>query len=533
VQSRLCSPMLQTNKQSDSQVTKPRQYLKYTGLALATVAGAAVMVVELGVARVLTPVFGGSITVWAIVIATTMLALALGYAVGGYLADRMGGLRVAAWAAIIGALLCAVIPFLRIPLIDATIDLSTLLGTTLVALVLIAPALFFFSQVSPALIRGLAADGVSHVGVTAGGIYAVSTLGSLVGTLGAVWLFLYMPITLGFIGISLLVVLPALVIRPLAGGAALILIGSVFVFQWITSEPQQLSGFNARGNNCKLLYKGHSLYGELRVIEERGRFRYLVVNGTDQGGLDLLDGSSAYRYAVGMTALGDLYVRNPQSALIIGLGAGIMGTKLAGAGIDVVAAEIDPEVVRLAREYFAFQGNAVTVDGRRYLQREQRKWDLIFVDAYLGSNPPWQLYTREAFRLYKDRLRPGGAVIVNFIGSHLDSEQTGALEAVVTTAREVFPVVEVYPDPWEPKDLPTRNIYIAVSDHPRLAPRHVGDPLRAPAFAEAIARVQPFPVDNGVILSDDAAPLEALVRRTTEHLREQMRAYVPVSLLYH
>ena len=75
--------MPQSDTQSGSQTIKPRQHLKYTGLALATVAGAAVMVVELGVARVLTPVFGGSITVWAIVIATTMLALALGYAVGG------------------------------------------------------------------------------------------------------------------------------------------------------------------------------------------------------------------------------------------------------------------------------------------------------------------------------------------------------------------------------------------------------------------------------------------------------------------
>lgn len=525
--------MPQTNTQPDSQVTKPRQFLKNAGLALATVAGAAVMVVELGVARVLTPVFGGSITVWAIVIATTMLALAMGYAVGGYLADRMGGLKVAAWAAIIGALLCAVIPFLRIPLIHATIDLSTLVGATVVALVLIAPALFFFSQVSPALIRGLAADGVSHVGVTAGGVYALSTLGSLVGTLGAVWLFLYMPITLGFVGISLLVVLPALIIRPLAGGVALLLIGSVFAFQWMAGEPQQLSGMNARGNFCELLYKGHSLYGELRVIEEGGRFRYMVANGSDQGGLDLLDGRSAYRYSTGMTRLGDLYVSNPQSALIIGLGAGIMGTKLAGAGLNVVVAEIDPEVVRLAREYFDFQGKAVTADGRRYLQREQRKWDLIFVDAYLGSNPPWQLYTREAFRLYRDRLRPGGAVIVNFIGSHLDSEQLGALEAVVTTAREVFPVVDVYPDPWEPEDHPTRNIYIAVSDHPRIESRHAGDPLRAPAFAEAIARMQPFPVGNGVILSDDAAPLEPLVRRTAAYLREYTRAYLPLKVLYH
>jgi spermidine synthase len=219
--------------------------------------------------------------------------------------------------------------------------------------------------------------------------------------------------------------------------------------------------------------------------------------------------------------------------LIIGLGAGIMGTKLVRDGIDVVVAEIDPDVVRLAREYFDFRGKAVIADGRRYLQRNDRKWDLIFIDAYLGSSPPWQLYTREAFALYRDRLSPGGAVIVNFIGSHLDSEQLGALEAVVSTARKVFPVVDTYPDPWEPDDHPTRNIYIAVSDHPRVESRHTGDPLRTPVFAEAIARMQPFPVGTGVILSDDAAPLEPLVRRTTAYLREYTRAYLPLKVLYH
>ena len=124
-----------------------------TGLVLAALAGATVMVVELGVARVLTPVFGGSISVWAIVIATTMLALAAGYAFGGHRADLKGGIRVAQRAAILGALLCAAIPLLRGPLIEATIDLSTLSGAAIAAVVLIAPPLFFLSQVSPALNR--------------------------------------------------------------------------------------------------------------------------------------------------------------------------------------------------------------------------------------------------------------------------------------------------------------------------------------------------------------------------------------------
>lgn len=78
---------------------QPQRRQRAVALLLAGVAGAAVMVVELGVARILTPVFGGSITVWALVIATTMLALAAGYAFGGHRADLTGGMRVARRAA--------------------------------------------------------------------------------------------------------------------------------------------------------------------------------------------------------------------------------------------------------------------------------------------------------------------------------------------------------------------------------------------------------------------------------------------------
>ena len=177
---------------------------RVAALLLAALAGAAVMVVELGVARILTPVFGGSIAVWALVIATTMLALAAGYAFGGHRADVTGGMVVARRAAALGALLCAAIPLVRRPLIEATVGLSTLTGAAIAAVVLIAPPLFFLSQVSPALIRGLSSSDTGHVGGTAGGVYAVSTLGSLVGTLAAVWILLYAPLTAAFAGMALL-----------------------------------------------------------------------------------------------------------------------------------------------------------------------------------------------------------------------------------------------------------------------------------------------------------------------------------------
>ena len=93
-------------KHIQNQNRPPRGWTRLTALLLAALSGATVMVVELGVARILTPVFGGSISVWAIVISTTMLALAAGYAFGGYRADRTGGVNVACRAAI-GAVLRA------------------------------------------------------------------------------------------------------------------------------------------------------------------------------------------------------------------------------------------------------------------------------------------------------------------------------------------------------------------------------------------------------------------------------------------
>jgi spermidine synthase len=491
------------------------------------------MVVELGVARVLTPVFGGSISVWAIVIATTMLALAAGYAFGGYRADRSGGVVVACRAAVIGALLCAAIPLVRMPLIEATIGLSTLYGASVAALVLIAPALFFLSQVSPALIRGLADAGATHVGVTAGGIYAVSTLGSLFGTLAAVWLFLYLPLLTGFVATAILVVLPVMLLRPVAAavGAALagagVLLALVFDYAggmtaWYPDEDQ---GF-------RLIDTRHSPYGEVRVIEREESIRYMVVNGFDQGGIFLETGVSAYDFDDGLVGVGRMYAAASDRVLLIGLGPGVIATALAESGLQVDAVEIDAEVVRTAHDYFGYNGEVVVDDGRRFLQRTSGTWDVIIVDAFAGGSPPWQLYTQEAFALYQAHLNPGGVVVLNFIGSHLDPEQRPALEAVVSTARQVFTTVDVYPNPWAAADYPTRNIFIAAANAPpRAGRREQGDPSAADTLSAAIARTRPIEVGEGRVLTDDSAPLEPLVRRTTEILRNRVREYIPVSLL--
>ena len=503
---------------------------RVAALLLAALAGAAVMVVELGVARILTPVFGGSIAVWALVIATTMLALAAGYAFGGHRADVTGGMVVARRAAALGALLCAAIPLVRRPLIEATVGLSTLTGAAIAAVVLIAPPLFFLSQVSPALIRGLSSSDTGHVGGTAGGVYAVSTLGSLVGTLAAVWILLYAPLTAAFAGMALLTVIPVVFMQPALGTLALALVALPLGLGFATGADS-VQALNAQGQSCRLLDKRYSAYGEVRILEHDDRYRYLVANGMDQGGIDIRTGESAYDYDDAMIGLADLYLEGMESALIIGLGPGVMAQALMERGVAVEVVEIDAEVARAARDYFGYRGSVIVDDGRRYLQRTERRWDVIFVDAFLGGSPPWQLYTREAFALYRSHLEPGGMVALNVVGSHLDPEQLPALEAVVATARVVFPTVDVYPDPWEPDAYPTRNLFIALSDRPRQQPRQTGNPLGAESLAQALARSSPVTVAAGRVLTDDSAPLEPLVRRTTEILRSRALEYLPLSLL--
>ena len=503
-----------------------------TALSLAALAGAAVMVVELGVARILTPVFGGSISVWAIVIATTMLALAAGYAFGGYRADRTGGIVVACRAAAIGSMLCALIPFVRVSVLEQTIALSTLGGAAIAAVLLIAPSLFFLSQVSPALIRGLADEGVTHVGVTAGGIYAVSTLGSLVGTLAAVWAFLYLPLVQGFVFTAVLVAIPILLLRIKPGITVLVsggLLLGLAVYQERSTDT--LRGQNTLGQDFVLIDKRNSLYGEIRIVERDERYRFMIVNGFDQGGIDLQTGESAYDFDEGLIGLGRLYAREPASVLLIGLGPGVIAQKLQEAGLRVDSVEIDAEVGRLAREYFNYAGEVIVDDGRRFLQRADRSWDMIIVDAFAGGSPPWQLYTREALSLYSEHLNPGGVVVLNLVGSHLDPAQRMALAAVVSTAREVFTTVDAYPDPWEPDEYPTRNIFIAAANQPRRIARQEGEPARADTLPEAIARSEPVRVPTGKILTDESAPLDLLVRHTTQILRNRVREYIPVKIL--
>src|SRR5512145_1231763 len=150
--------------------------------AVVSISGASVLAIEILGTRVLGPFYGVSIFLWSALITVTLAALAAGYALGGRWADR--GPRLAR----LGTLLAAagvwtlLVPWLRQPLLGALEPLGLRAAVLAAALLLFAPPLLCLGMVSPYAVR-LKADRLDAVGRTAGNLYAVSTLASVVAAL--------------------------------------------------------------------------------------------------------------------------------------------------------------------------------------------------------------------------------------------------------------------------------------------------------------------------------------------------------------
>ena len=153
------------------------------------VCGAALMALELVAARVLAPVLGNSIFVWGAVISIVMIALSLGYWAGGQLADKRDAARVLSPIIAAAGVFTVLAPLIAQVVLPRVAPLDPRLGSLVAsALIFFVPALLL-ATVSPLSVRLAASSGLERIGRSAGGLYAISTAGSVAGTLAtAFWL---------------------------------------------------------------------------------------------------------------------------------------------------------------------------------------------------------------------------------------------------------------------------------------------------------------------------------------------------------
>ena len=163
------------------------RYLTINGLVF--LGGFAIMVLEIIGARYLAIYVGGSFYVWTSQIGVILIALSVGYSVGGVLADRFQRAGLLTWLLVPTGIYVILIPVFSAGILDWIImrhtedaipmiwqKLDPAMGS---ALIFLGPC-FVLAMLSPYMIR-LAANNISHVGRISGQIYASSTVGSIVG----------------------------------------------------------------------------------------------------------------------------------------------------------------------------------------------------------------------------------------------------------------------------------------------------------------------------------------------------------------
>ena len=139
------------------------------------------MVIELLGTRIIAPFYGVSLYVWSSLISVALIALAIGYFAGGRWADRAKRTGLSLIISL-AALFTLLIPWITRPVLLVTDALGLRAGAFVSALVLFSPSLTLLGMVGPYAIK-LTTSRLEGVGTSAGSIYAVSTLGSVVGTL--------------------------------------------------------------------------------------------------------------------------------------------------------------------------------------------------------------------------------------------------------------------------------------------------------------------------------------------------------------
>jgi spermidine synthase len=491
----------------------------------------ATLAIELSASRLLGSVFGTSNLVWANVIGLMLLYLTIGYFLGGWIADRSPTKRTLYQLIVAASVLSGLIPLMSRPVLrlasSAVIgaQASLALGSFVVVVVLFSVPVILLGTISPIVIR-LLITSVEHAGRIAGRVYAISTMGSILGT------FLPVLLTIPLLGTtrtfllfaSLLFLVGFIGLLAERGLTPLLTVGiilfSMFSLREQSSIRQPLS------DQFKIIYEGESAYNYIQVQEDVNGYRYLFLNEGQgihsQWHPDRLTYQRTWSFFLAAPFFNSAPypIDSVERLLVIGLAAGTIPRQYAAVydGVIMDGIEIDPEIIHVGEQYFGISSSELpnlttyAQDGRYVLNQLDAQYDVVAIDAYRPPYIPWHLTTVEFFREIKSHLTSNGVVAINVGRTPSDRRLVDALSA---TLAEVYPSVHAV-------DVPNTFNTILIATRQTTAPEMftdnaallADDPSVHPALHEVIQlistnRVAVTPSD--VVFTDDLAPIEFLV----------------------
>lgn len=495
-----------------------RKYLYFTVFS----AGMTTLALEFSASRLLGGVFGTSNLVWASIIGLILIYLALGYFIGGRWADRSPYFRtlfaILAW----GAFISGVVPLVARPVLRLAANafdqlaVGLLMGSFTAVLVLFSVPITLLGMISPFAIR-LAIQDPKQAGQVSGRIYAISTLGSFIGTFlpvlvfiplfGTAWTFLIFSLYLLFVAIGgrWLDEGWKAALRYAWMPAALLIAGLLWGGGSIKNTPGQI-------------FETESAYNYIQVLERDG-YRVLRLNeGQGQHSMwhpTEMDFQGPWEQFLAAPFFNPVYTpEQVESIAIVGLAAGTVARQATAVygQIPIDGFEIDPEIIEVGREYFDMTEpnlTALAQDGRWGLEHSRRRYSIIAVDAYRPPYIPWHMTTREFFQIAFDRLADDGVLAIN-VGRSPDDRRL--IDGLVGTISTVFPSVYVMDVPGSFNSViyatrrPTEieNLYANLL---MLSARPGVHPLLIRSLERVVVNQQPTP-QSEVVYTDDHAPIE-------------------------
>jgi spermidine synthase/uncharacterized membrane protein len=490
------------------------------------ISGMTTLAAELTAGRLIGNVFGTSNLVWASIIGLILIYLTLGYFLGGKWADRnptpLAMYRILAWAAFTVGL----VPFVAVPVLRSAaeafeaLSVGIMAGSFIVVLVLFIIPITLLGAVSPFAIR-LSLDDAAKSGQVSGQIYAISTLGSFIGT------FLPTLIFIPTIGTRLTFVLFGMVLLAVAlvGLALYASRREMFKLIWM---PILLAVIAFAFSNSALksstgqVYETESEYNYIQVQQVDG---YTLLRLNDgQGVHSIYHPDTLYfngpweQFMVGPYFYANRSPDDIKRMAIVGLAAGTaarQATAVYGPDLQIYGFEIDGKIVEVGRKYFEMNLSNLHItvgDGRLELDRSKVKYDIIAIDAYRPPYIPPHMTTLEFFEICASHLTDDGVLTLN-VGSTPGDRRL--IDGLATTMAEIFPSIHVMDIPgslntmiFATKQPTTRENF--ADNMIRLAQDTSLDPVLVTTMASTFTNLQPG-YQTTTVFTDDLAPIEWIV----------------------
>ncbi|SFR52154.1 spermidine synthase [Halogeometricum limi] len=409
------------------------------------VSGVASMGLEILAGRMVAPQFGSSIYTWGSIIGVFLAALSYGYYRGGKLAATRATNERMARVFLLTAAYVAGLIFLGDLLLRSSsgFPLPSRFASLPAITVLFGPPTYLLGYVSPYAAELSAKEGL---GEASGHVYALGTVGSIVGAFATTFLLI-----------------PSLGVEQIALLFGVLSVATAVVLSWprLTRDDAVANGFvalllvvaaatGAVGLSVegRVVYETQTPYQQLRVVD-LGDTRTLYLDGQRHSAMDLSDPDRHVFDYTRYFHLPLLVTDDVDRVLFVG-GGGFTGPKRFASDYDVTVdvAEIDPEVIATAKEYFAVEEsdrlNIYNVDGREYLRETNRTYDLIVLDAYRKDKVPFELTTLEFFELAASRLSEDGVLFANVISAP-SGPASQFYRAEYKTLNRAFPQVYAFP----------------------------------------------------------------------------------------